>query len=172
MTRDFVASPSVRSATRHDAEAIARIYRHGIEERGATFQTQAPRADEIAAEIAAGRLMLVAEAGGHVVGWASVGPYDDAHPYYAGVGEATLYVDRAARRGGAGRALLGALADEAGRRGHHKLIGKIFASNKPSIALVKSCGWRQVGVHQRHGRLDGEWKDVLVVERLLGVQAG
>ena len=172
MTRDFVASPSVRSATRHDAEAIARIYRQGIEERGATFQTQAPRAGEIAAEIAAGRLMLVAEAGGNVVGWASVGPYDDAHSYYACVGEATLYVDRAARRGGAGRALLGALADEAGRRGHHKLIGKIFTSNEPSIALVGSCGWRQVGVHQRHGRLDGEWKDVLVVERLLGVQAG
>ena len=39
---------------------------------------------------------------------------------------------------------------------------------RPSIALVKSCGWREVGVHRRHGRLDGEWKDVLVVERLLG----
>jgi phosphinothricin acetyltransferase len=103
---------------------------------------------------------------------ASVGPYDDAHAYYAGVGEATLYVDREARRGGAGRALLSALADKAAQRGYHKLVGKIFTSNEPSIALVRSCGWRQVGVHRRHGRLDGEWKDVLVVERLLGVQAG
>jgi L-amino acid N-acyltransferase YncA len=163
---------SIRPARAEDADAIARIYRQGIEERAATFQTQAPSADEIDAEIAAGRLLLVAEAGGHVVGWASVGPYDDAHSYYAGVAEATLYVDRAARRGGAGRALLGALADEAERRGYHKLIGKIFTSNRPSLALVKSCGWRQVGVHRRHGRLDGEWKDVLVVERLLGAQAG
>jgi phosphinothricin acetyltransferase len=85
----------------------------------------------------------------------------------AGVGEATLYVDRAARHQGAGGALLGALADRAASCGYHKLIGKIFTSNEPSIALVKSCGWRQVGVHHRHGRLDGEWKDVLVVERLL-----
>jgi L-amino acid N-acyltransferase YncA len=68
----------------------------------------------------------------------------------------------------AGGALLGGLADGAARRGYHKLIGKIFTSNEPSIALVRSCGWRQVGVHHRHGRLDGDWKDVLVVERLLG----
>ena len=111
---------------------------------------------------------MVAEGGGRVVGWASVAPYDEAHEYYAGVGEATLYVDPSARRGGTGRALLTALADEAERRGYHKLVGKIFASNEASIALVKSCGWREVGVHRRHGRLDGEWKDVLVVERLLG----
>ena len=111
---------------------------------------------------------MVAERGGRVVGWASVAPYDEAHEYYAGVGEATLYVDPKARRGGTGRALLIALAEEAERRGYHKLVGKIFTSNEPSIALVKSCGWREVGVHRRHGRLDGEWKDVLVVERLLG----
>jgi L-amino acid N-acyltransferase YncA len=163
---------SIRPARAEDADAIARIYRQGIEERAATFQTQAPSADEIAAEIAAGRLTVVAEAGGHVVGWASVGPYDDAHEYYSGVGEATLYVDPEARRGGTGRALLIALAEEAERRGYHKLVGKIFTSNEPSIALVMSCGWRQVGVHRRHGGLDGEWKDVLVVERLLGAQAG
>lgn len=111
--------------------------------------------------------MLVAEAAGRLVGWASVGPYDDAHDYYAGVGEATLYVDREARHHGAGRALLDGLADHAARRGFHKLTGKIFTSNEPSIALVKSCGWREVGVHRPHSRLDGEWKDVLVVERPL-----
>ena len=159
---------TVRPAKSDDAEAIARIYGQGISERMATFQTRAPSPAEVAAQIAGGGLMLVAEAGGRVVGWASVGSYDDAHHYYDGVGEATLYVDRGARRGGAGSALLTALADEAARRGYHKLIGKIFRSNEPSIALVRSCGWREVGVHRRHGRLDGEWKDVLVVERLLG----
>jgi len=111
---------------------------------------------------------VVAEREGEVVGWARVGAYDPVHDYYAGVGEATLYVDRNGRRGGTGRALMNALAGEAERRGYHKLVGKIFTSNEPSIALVKSCGWREVGVHLRHGRLDGEWKDVMVVERLLG----
>ena len=52
--------------------------------------------------------------------------------------------------------------------------GKIFTSNEPSIALVKGLGWTEVGVHRRHGTLDGEWKDVLVVEKLLeaGGQTG
>jgi L-amino acid N-acyltransferase YncA len=162
----------VRPAGPTDAEAIARIYGQGISERVATFQTRIPRTDQIAAQIAGGALMLVAEAGGGVVGWGSVGPYDDPHDYYAGVGEATLYVDRAARGAGAGRALLEGLAEEAARRGYHKLTGKIFTSNEPSIGLVRSCGWREVGVHHRHGRLDGEWKDVLVVERQLTAQAG
>ena len=64
--------------------------------------------------------------------------------------------------------MLDALADAAEQRGAYKLVGKIFTSNQPSIELVRRCGFRGVGVHRRHGRLDGEWKDVLVVERLLG----
>jgi len=134
----------------------------------ATFQTQTRHGSEITAEIESGRLVLVAQRDGGVVGWASVGPYDDAHEYYSGVGEATLYAGPKARGGGVGAALWTGLAEEAKRRGYHKLVGKIFTSNEPSIALVKSCGWHEVGVHRRHGRLDGEWKDVLVVERLLG----
>ncbi len=158
----------MRPARSGDAERIALIYDQGIEERVATFQTEAQRPAEIAARIERGEPWLVAQDEGRVVGWASVGPYDDAHAYYAGVGEATLYVERSARRSGAGRTLLNALGQEAKRRGYHKLVGKIFTSNRPSIALVRSCGWREVGVHRRHGRLDGVWKDVLVVELLLG----
>jgi L-amino acid N-acyltransferase YncA len=158
----------VRPARPGDAEPIAGIYVQGVEERVATFQTEVPRPAEIAARIERREPWLIAEDQGRVVGWASIGPYDDAHGYYAGIGEATLYVERSARRSGAGQALLSALGREAEGRGYHKLVGKIFTSNRPSIALVRSCGWREVGVHRRHGRLDGEWKDVLVVELLLG----
>jgi L-amino acid N-acyltransferase YncA len=103
-----------------------------------------------------------------VLAFVKVGPYDDASHYYSRIGEATLYVDSAARRSGVGRALIEAVAGAAEARGYYKLVGKIFTSNGPSIALVKASGWRVVGVHRRHGRLDGEWKDVLVVERLIG----
>jgi L-amino acid N-acyltransferase YncA len=109
----------------------------------------------------------VAEVGATVVGTAWVTAYDPAHEYYAGVGEATLYVERSGRRRGIGGALLEALSAEAARRGRHKLVAKIFTSNEPSIALFGACGFRKVGVHVRHGRLDGEWKDVLVMERSL-----
>jgi len=158
----------VRAARPDDAEAIARIHNEGIAERVATFQTAMQQGPSIAEAIEGGRLVFVAARGDEVVGWASVAPYDDAHEYYSGVGEATLYVRRQARREGTGRALLAALAEEAERRGYHKLVGKIFTTNGPSIALVRASGWREVGLHERHGRLDGEWKDVLVVEMLLG----
>jgi phosphinothricin acetyltransferase len=68
--------------------------------------------------------------------------------------------------------LLEQLAATASERGLHKLTGKVFTTNAASIELVRACGWREVGVHLRHGRLDGEWRDVLVVERLLGQAAG
>jgi phosphinothricin acetyltransferase len=158
----------VRAARPDDAEAIARIHNEGIAERVATFQTAMQQGPSIAEAIEGGRLVFVAARGDEVVGWASVAPYDDAHEYYSGVGEATLYVRRQARREGTGRALLAALAEEAERRGYHKLVGKIFTTNGPSIALVRASGWREVGLHERHGRLDGEWRDVLVVEMLLG----
>ena len=163
---------AIRAAIASDADAIARIYAQGIEDRVATFQTEPLGAERFAARIEAAEPILCVEADGEVVAWATVGPYDDPHPYYAGIGEATLYVGRARRRSGIGAALLDALAAEAERRGYYKLIGKIFTTNAASIALVRACGWREVGVHRRHGRLDGDWKDVLVVERALGEAAG
>jgi L-amino acid N-acyltransferase YncA len=158
---------TIRAARAGDADAIAAIWRAGIEERVATFETRPPAAAEVAELISSGTPVLVAEEGGVASAFAKVGAYDDPHDYYAGIGEATLYVHPDARRHGVGGALLEALAETAEQAGYHKLIGKIFVENAASIALVRGCGFREVGVHCRHGKLDGEWKDVLVVERLL-----
>lgn len=163
--------PRVRPATLGDAAAIARIHAAAIAERVATFETRPPSPEEVEGLIAGEAIVLVAEGDGEVLAFARVGPYSDPNHYYAGVGEATLYVASEARRGGIGRALMEALAEEAGRRGYWKLVGKIFGSNAPSLELVRACGWREVGVHLRHGRLDGKWKNVVVVERLLGEAA-
>jgi L-amino acid N-acyltransferase YncA len=160
------ASLSIRLAGRGDAERVAEIFNQGVEDRVATFETR-PAAPEDAARWIESDLIVVAERDGALVGWAKASPYSDNHPYYDGVREATLYVEREARRTGVGRELLAGLADAAAEAGAHKLIGKIFTSNVPSIAMVGGLGWREVGVHERHGTLDGEWKDVLVVEKLL-----
>ena len=158
----------MRAAEARDADAIAAIYNQGIEERQATFQTRPHSAEDFLDRIEGERPFLVAEANGELAGWAAVLPYSDPAPYYAGVGEATMYVARTARRQGVGGRLLTELAQAAERSGFYKLVGKIFTSNRPSIELIIGIGFQEVGIHRRHGRLDGEWKDVLVVELLLG----
>ncbi|HEY3191405.1 MAG TPA: arsinothricin resistance N-acetyltransferase ArsN1 family A [Solirubrobacterales bacterium] len=167
MNAASTSSGAIRRAERGDAERIAVIFNQGIEDRVATFETK-PATPEDAVAWVERDIVVVAENDGGILGWAKAGPYADQHHYYDGVREATLYVARSARRRGIGRHLLAGLADAASDAGAHKLIGKIFTSNEPSIALVKGLGWREVGVHLRHGTLDGEWKDVLVVEKLLG----
>jgi L-amino acid N-acyltransferase YncA len=156
----------LRVATQSDAATIAEIFNQGVEDRVATFETHPATADDAALWIS-DDLVVVGERDDEIIGWAKAGAYADRHDYYDGVREATLYVERGSRRTGAGRRLLAGLADAASDAGAHKLVGKIFTSNKPSIALVAGLGWREVGVHDRHGTLDGEWKDVLVVEKLL-----
>jgi L-amino acid N-acyltransferase YncA len=161
-----MARLSIRPAERGDATRLAEVFNQGVEDRVATFETR-PAGPEDATRWIESDLVVVAERGDVLVGWAKASPYADHHDYYDGVREATLYVERAARRTGVGRRLLAALADAAAEGGAHKLVGKIFTSNEPSIAMVGGLGWREVGVHERHGKLDGEWKDVLVVEKLL-----
>jgi L-amino acid N-acyltransferase YncA len=87
---------------------------------------------------------------------------------YEGVGEHGVYVAPAARGQRIGRMLLRGLCDAAERAGYYKLTSRIFVSNTPSRALHRAAGFDEVGVQRRHGRLDGEWRDCVLVERLLG----
>jgi L-amino acid N-acyltransferase YncA len=162
----------VRPAQPADAEAIARIYNQGIAGRSSTFETMPRQADDIRGWLEAGdRLpVLVAHEERAVLGWGRIVAYSD-RPAYAGVGEVSVYVDRTARGRGIGRRLLEELETRAHGLGYWKLTGKLFPENAASLALVRRCGWREVGLHLRHGRLDGAWRDVLVVERLVGDQA-
>lgn len=156
----------IRRGEPGDASRLAEIFNEGVEDRVATFETDLATPDDAARWIA-DDIVIVLERDGELAAWAKASPYADRHRYYDGVREATMYVARSARRQGLGRTLLDALAGAARESGAHKLVGKIFTSNEPSIALVKGLDWREVGVHRRHGTLDGEWKDVLVVEKLL-----
>jgi L-amino acid N-acyltransferase YncA len=159
----------VRAARAHDAAAVAAIYNAGIRERSSTFETREREPAEIAARIASDAVFLVAEANGAVGGFAATSPYSEREAY-AGIAECSVYVDPELRGRGLGTELLEGLAAEAERAGLHKLLGKLFTSNEPSMRLVARCGFRVVGTHERHGRLDGEWRDVILVERVLAGQ--
>jgi len=158
-----------RLATPADAAAIAAIYNEGIEERIATFETDPRTPAQIAALLAdKGERFptVVVERDGQVVAWAGAGPYR-SRPAYAGVAEHSVYVARAARGTGAGRAALEALCRAYAERGFWKIVSRIFPENGASLGLHGRCGFRVVGTYRRHGRLDGQWRDCVIVERLL-----
>jgi phosphinothricin acetyltransferase len=158
---------STRPATTSDAAAVAAIYNEGIEDRLATFETAPRTSDDVRAWLDEGLPFLVAERGGEVVGWARVSPYSD-RCVYQGVGEHGVYVARSARGGGVGRQLLEALCDAAESAGLYKLTSRVFTDNTASRAVHVAAGFHEVGIQRRHGRLDGRWKDCVLVERLLG----
>ena len=162
---------TTRTATAADAEAVCAIYNAGIAGRQATFETAPRTASEVLGWFEGGLQFLVAvDDGGRVVGWARVSPYSD-RCVYEGVGEHGVYVDPDARGRGVGRRLLDALADAAEDAGFYKLTSRVFTTNAASLAVHRAAGFYEVGVQPRHGRLDGEWKDCVLVERLLGEAA-
>ena len=110
---------------------------------------------------------MVAERDGRIVAWAGTSPYR-SRPAYAGVAEFSVYVAREARSTGAGSAALLALVAACEARGFWKLLSRIFPENTASRAMCRKHGFREVGVYERHGRLDGVWKDCVIVERVVG----
>lgn len=125
------AALSIRPAVPADAGRVAEIFNQGVQDRVATFETREADAGKATGWIE-NDLILVAERDGALVGWAKASPYADRHDYYDGVREATLYVEREARRTGVGRELLDALAGAAGEAGAHKLVGKISPRTRPA----------------------------------------
>jgi phosphinothricin acetyltransferase len=157
----------MRSATAGDAEAICAIYNAAIAERTSTFETEPQCAADLETRIDDARFpLLVCDDGEAIIGWAGLASYS-TRPCYASIGECSVYVAAPARGRGVGTALTEALATSAKQSGFHKMIGKLFTDNLASVRLVERCGFQSVGIHCRHGQLDGAWRDVLVVERLL-----
>jgi phosphinothricin acetyltransferase len=161
---------TIRSAVPADAPAIAAIYNAGIASGVATFETRPRSADDVVAWLREDGPLLVAADGDRLLGWARVTPYSD-RCVYAGVGEYAIYVAPEARGAGVGRTLLTALCADAEARGLHKLVGRMFAVNTASRALARAAGFREIGLEQRHGQIDGVWRDCVPVERLLGAAA-
>ena len=161
------AQLTIREAVRADAAGIAVVYNQGIAERQATFETRPRSAAEVEGWLERDVVVLVAERAGRVTGFARVSPYSD-RCVYAGVGEHGVYVDRAERGQGTGRALLEALVAAAEARGLYKLTSRVLTTNAASLALHRAAGFEVVGIQRRHGRLDGQWRDCALVERLIG----
>jgi len=156
----------VRAASIADAERIAEIYNQGIEDRLATFETEPRTAQHIRAWFEAGYPVFVAGSDDQVHAYAMAFPYR-SRACYEGVREFSIYVSRSHRGQGFGRAALTALIDDARARGCWKLLSRIFPENEASLRLCISLGFRIVGTYEKHAKLDGQWRDVVIVEKFL-----
>jgi phosphinothricin acetyltransferase len=155
-----------RLANPNDAPSMAAIYNEGIEDRVATFETRPRTAEEVGGWFDDRHPIVVVEQDGGIVAFASTSTYRP-RDCYAGIAEVSVYVARAFRGRGAGRVALSELIREAKARGFWKLVSRVFPENRASRALIASLGFREVGIYEKHGQLDGQWRDVVIVERHL-----
>ncbi|GAC1350652.1 MAG: arsinothricin resistance N-acetyltransferase ArsN1 [Ktedonobacteraceae bacterium] len=155
-----------RSATLSDCDAIAHIYNQGIEERVATFETRLRFPQEVQAWFDGVHPIVVVEDEQGVIAFASTSSYHNRE-CYAGIAECSVYVRHDMRNRGAGRLALETLLLAAEKAGFWKLVSRVFVENKASRALIQELGFREVGVYYKHAKLDGVWRDVIIVERLL-----
>jgi L-amino acid N-acyltransferase YncA len=158
----------IRAAEARDAGAIAAIYNQGIRGRQATFETRERAAEDVLSWLGQPRHpVLVAEDAEGVAGWVAASTYRP-RACYAGIAEFSVYVAERARRRGVGDALMRAFLPACEAAGLWKVLSRIFLENTASRSLCARHGFREVGTYHRHGRLDGLWRDVVIVERLLG----
>lgn len=144
---------------------MRQIYLEGIDTGHATFETAAPSWEEWDANhLKLGRVVAISADSGEVVGWAAMNRVS-ARKVYAGVAEVSVYVANNARQMGVGKALLNSLVQTSEQNGLWTLQASVFPENVASLTLHKSCGFRQVGTRERIGRLNGVWRDTILLER-------
>jgi L-amino acid N-acyltransferase YncA len=153
----------IRALEDWDWPAVKAIYEAGIATGNATFETEAPHWEAWDTSHLPGH-RLVAVRDGRVLGWAALSTVSE-RCCYAGVAEESVYVAPEAQRRGVGRALLERLLADADAGGIWTVQTGIFPENTASVALHAQCGFRIVGLRERLGRLNGEWRDVLLLER-------
>ena len=164
----------IRHATEEDAASMCEIFNEAVQDRMETFDSDPrPAETQQILNAAAGQdpkhPILVAEVRNWIAGWAALSPYDNRIAL-DDIGEVSIYVRRSFRSYGVGRQLMRALQETAARLGYRKLIGRILAANHDGLLLCRATGWREVGRHAAHARLQDGLHDVMLVEYLIPSQ--
>jgi phosphinothricin acetyltransferase len=163
---------TVRPATLTDAAPICAIYNQGIEDRVATLETDLRTPEERwrwLADRGSRYPVIVAEAGGQVVGWGSLNPFNPRRAYDY-VADFSVYVERGWRGKGVGSQLLPCLMELAREHGFHKLVLSALPWNEAGMALYRKFGFSTVGIYKEMGQLDGKWVDTIIMEKILSAE--
>jgi L-amino acid N-acyltransferase YncA/DNA-binding transcriptional ArsR family regulator len=163
---DLPAGVTVRAMTSEDWPAVRRIYGEGVATRNATFETRVPTREALDRKWLPDH-RWVAEVAGRVAGWAAIIPVS-TRACYSGVGETSIYVGADFRGRGIGKALIHRQVTAADDGGLWTLQSAIFPENRASLAMHRSAGFRTVGIRERIAKLDGVWRDTVLIERRSG----
>lgn len=155
-----------RTATLNDIPALTRIYNQGIEDRIATFETRPRTEADVQGWFDGVHPIVVVEVDGQVQAFASTSSYR-ARECYAGIAEFSVYVAREARGQKLGEIAMKGLIEESEKAGFWKLLSRVFPENHASLKMLSRVGFREVGTYEKHGKLENQWRDVVIVERLL-----
>ena len=154
---------SIQRMDAADWAAVESIYLEGVATGNATLETGSPGWDIWdASHHQFGRFVACCDES--VMGWAALSPVS-GRCVYGGVGEVSVYVSASARGMGLGRELLLALIDECEKNGIWTMQAGILPENTASLRLHEACGFREVGRRERLGKLNGVWRDVVLLER-------
>jgi putative acetyltransferase len=161
----------IRQAHEEDASPLCEIFNEAVQDYLETFDSDARTVDDQRQRIAAAEQdpkhpILVAELRNWIAGWATLVPYDNRIAL-DDIGEVSIYVRRAFRSYGVGRQLMRAIQEAAGKLGYRKLIGRVLVENQDGLVLCRATGWREVGRHSAHARLNDRLHDVMLVEYLI-----
>ena len=146
------------------ADAVLAIYAAGIAGGNATFETAIPAWEAFRDTKLAGHRFVARDDDAGVVGWVACSRVS-ARPAYAGVVEHSVYVHPGHGGRGIGRILLEALVISTEAAGIWTIQSGVFPENTASLALHKTCGFREIGVRERVGNHHGRWRDVVLIER-------
>ncbi|MCU5561417.1 arsinothricin resistance N-acetyltransferase ArsN1 [Bacillus cereus group sp. TH153LC] len=157
----------IRKCQSTDIEAITRIYNQGIKDRIATLEEKEKTIhdmEEWFVKRGERYAVLVAEMEGQIVGWVSLNPYSHRCAYN-GVADLSIYIDREQRGKGIGKRLLQKIEEVAIQNDFYKIVLFTFPFNALGQGLYRSMGYREVGVFKNQGKLDGEFVDVMAMEK-------
>jgi phosphinothricin acetyltransferase len=153
----------LRAMLPDDWYSVAAIYKDGIDTGIATFEKTIPLWENWnKAHIKSCR--IVAEAEDVIAGWAALMPVS-GRSVYSGVAEVSVYVSDNYKGQKIGTFLLDALIKESEKEGFWTLQASIFRENPPSLRIHKNLGFREVGFRERIGKLNGIWRDTILLER-------
>ena len=161
----------IRPAREDDAVGLCEIFNEAVQDHLETLDSEPRTVDDQRLAIAAAEQdwkhpILAADVRNWIAGWVALSPYD-SHITMKDIGEVFIYVRRSFRSYGVGRQLMRAIQETAAKLGYRKLIGRILAANHDGLLLCRATGWREVGRHSAHSRLDGAFHDVMIVEYLI-----